>query len=139
MWGAVSSLGTVLAVRDSGGGSSGGSASFAASSDSSGGDRIASIMGSVKSRTLISTDNLIDDSNVVCGASSYYQQHQMKGAASGNGTGLLQKRDLRYDIGTSSQYHPIRQPSVRNRPQQPMPTTDELDRRFAKVLVSIKR
>ncbi|KAL9905430.1 formin-like protein isoform X2 [Glossina fuscipes] len=94
-------------------------------------------MGSVKSRTLISTDNLIDDSNVVCGASSYYQQHQMKGAASGNGTGLLQKRDLRYDIGTSSQYHPIRQPSVRNRPQQPMPTTDELDRRFAKVLASM--
>lgn len=33
----------------------------------------------------------------------------------------------------------IRQPSIRSRNLQPMPNSSELDRRFAKVLVSINR
>lgn len=98
-------------------------------------------MGSVKSRALTSADtNLVDENNVVaCSSSTNYQQqqqhHQIKGYC-GNGSGFLHKNDLRYDIGGNSQYHPVRQPSVRSRSQQPMPTAEELDRRFTKVLVS---
>lgn len=100
-------------------------------------------MGSVKSRSL-TPDGTAEDISAIAAcssSSSYYQsqiinQHEKHDASSnGNGAGL-QKLDLRYDIvGSSPQYHPVRQPSVRSRTQQPMPNVDELDRRFAKVLV----
>ncbi|TMW51563.1 hypothetical protein DOY81_003350 [Sarcophaga bullata] len=103
-------------------------------------------MGSVKSRALTSADaNLVDENNVVActssASSNNYQQHhqhhhQIKNYC-GNGSGFLHKNDLRYDIGANSQYHPVRQPSVRSRSQQPMPTAEELDRRFTKVLASM--
>ncbi|XP_065361400.1 formin-like protein isoform X1 [Calliphora vicina] len=99
-------------------------------------------MGSVKSRAITSADtNLVDENNVVaCSSSSNYQQqhqqHQINRYC-GNGSSFLHKNDLRYDIGGSSQYHPVRQPSVRSRSQQPMPTAEELDRRFTKVLASM--
>lgn len=103
------------------------------------GGRFATIMGAVKSRSISNADVERDEPH-------HYQQQQHSShsmlrnghhhSATGTG-GTLQKQDLRYDIGSSSQYHHVRQPSVRSRSQQPMPTTDELDRRFAKVLVSV--
>ncbi|XP_055372916.1 formin-like protein isoform X2 [Condylostylus longicornis] len=46
-----------------------------------------------------------------------------------------------YSFSTSSSNNSgsnhIRQPSVRNRPTQPMPTHEELDKRFAKILASM--
>lgn len=113
-----------------------------ASAGSTGG-RFATIMGAVKSRSISNADVERDEPH-------HYQHQQQQQqhsshsmlrnghhhSATGTG-GTLQKQDLRYDIGSSSQYHHVRQPSVRSRSQQPMPTTDELDRRFAKVLVSV--
>lgn len=107
------------------------------------GGRFATIMGAVKSRSISNADVERDEPH-------HYQHQQQQQqhsshsmlrnghhhSATGTG-GTLQKQDLRYDIGSSSQYHHVRQPSVRSRSQQPMPTTDELDRRFAKVLVSV--
>lgn len=99
-------------------------------------------MGSVKSRSLNPDGNTEDISAIAaCSSSSYYQsqinQHEKHDFSNGNGAGL-QKLDLRYDIvGSSPQYHPVRQSSVRSRTQQPMPNVEELDRRFAKVLVYI--
>lgn len=99
-------------------------------------------MGSVKSRSLHSDGNLEDISAIAaCSSSSYYQsqinQNEKHDSSNGNGGTGLQKLDLRYDIvGSSPQYHPVRQPSVRSRTQQPMPNVEELDRRFAKVLVN---
>ncbi|XP_037936539.1 formin-like protein isoform X3 [Teleopsis dalmanni] len=89
-------------------------------------------MGAVKSRHLTTADNLVEEGGA--GGSSHF--HTLKNGGS-NTTGFLQKQDLRYDIGTNSQYHHVRQPSVRSRSQQPMPTSEELDRRFAKVLASM--
>lgn len=145
VWEAVSSLNETLNSAGNGGGSSGdvGTSSIAAIRTVGSGDgRLHTTnMGSVKSRAITSADtNLVDENNVVaCSSSSNYNQHQqhhqIKGYC-GNGSGFLHKNDLRYDIGNSSQYHPVRQPSVRSRSQQPMPTAEELDRRFTKVLVS---
>ncbi|EDW40533.1 GL25292 [Drosophila persimilis] len=96
-------------------------------------------MGAVKSRHITTADVDTDDQQHHPHHSSHSMlrngHHNYNGPASGGGT--LQKQDLRYDIGSSSEYHHIRQPSVRSRSQQPMPTTDELDRRFAKVLASM--
>ncbi|XP_060655028.1 formin-like protein isoform X2 [Drosophila nasuta] len=90
-------------------------------------------MGAVKSRTMINDLDRDRDRD------EQQQQHpQLRNGHHGSSIGgTLQKQDLRYDIGSSSQYHHVRQPSVRSRSQQPMPTTDELDRRFAKVLASM--
>ncbi|XP_017843493.2 formin-like protein isoform X4 [Drosophila busckii] len=91
-------------------------------------------MGAVKSRPINNTDVEHDEQQ-------HHQHHQhsmlRNGIHNTTSSGTLQKQDLRYDIGSSSQYHHVRQPSVRSRTQQPMPTTDELDRRFAKVLASM--
>ncbi|SPP76104.1 formin-like protein isoform X2 [Drosophila guanche] len=96
-------------------------------------------MGAVKSRNITTADVEADDQQHHPQHSSHSMlrngHHNHNGPASGGGT--LQKQDLRYDIGSSAEYHHIRQPSVRSRSQQPMPTTDELDRRFAKVLASM--
>lgn len=148
VWEAVSSLNETLNFVDNSGGSSGdvGSSSIAAVRTVGSGDgrhyHHTANMGSVKSRALTSADtNLVDENNVVaCSSSSNYQQqqhhHNQIKSYCGNGSGFLHKNDLRYDIGGSSQYHPVRQPSIRSRSQQPMPTAEELDRRFTKVLVS---
>lgn len=105
-------------------------------------------MGAVKSRPLTTADTLPDEIETGGGgggggggsSSTHYGGSSSGSTAAAsskfNSSGFLQKHDLRYDIGTSSQYHHVRQPSVRSRSQQPMPTTEELDRRFAKVLVS---
>ena len=150
MWEAVSSLNETLNFVDNSGGSSGdvGASSIAAVrtvGSVDGRHYHITNMGSVKSRALTSADaNLVDENNVVActssASSNNYQQHhqhhhQIKNYC-GNGSGFLHKNDLRYDIGGNSQYHPVRQPSVRSRSQQPMPTAEELDRRFTKVLVS---
>ncbi|BFF96604.1 formin-like protein [Drosophila madeirensis] len=96
-------------------------------------------MGAVKSRNITTADVEADDQQHHPQHSSHSMlrngHHNHNGPASGGGT--LQKQDLRYDIGSSAEYHHIRQPSVRSRSQQPMPTADELDRRFAKVLASM--
>ncbi|KAL7731518.1 hypothetical protein ACLKA6_011984 [Drosophila palustris] len=113
----------------------------------SNGGRFATIMGAVKSRSITNADVDRDEHHPHSHFHTPQQQqhpnsHSMlrnghHSASSGGGGGTLQKQDLRYDIGSSSQYHHVRQPSVRSRSQQPMPTTDELDRRFAKVLASM--
>lgn len=122
----------------------------AASVSNGGSGRFATIMGAVKSRSISNADVDRDEHHPF--PHSQQQQppmhqhpnshsHSMlrNGHHSASSTGgTLQKQDLRYDIGSSSQYHHVRQPSVRSRSQQPMPTTDELDRRFAKVLVSFQ-
>ncbi|XP_017128396.1 formin-like protein isoform X3 [Drosophila elegans] len=93
-------------------------------------------MGAVKSRTITSADVDADEQlqHPHPHHPSMRNGHQHNGSIS---SGTLQKQDLRYDIGCSSQYQHVRQPSLRSRSQQPMPTTDELDRRFAKVLASM--
>ncbi|CAD7003852.1 unnamed protein product [Ceratitis capitata] len=149
VWGAVvSSLNAAL-------GSSGGGGAVTSSADSSGGSgvsgpgpgggasvsRLASIMGAVSSRHISTSDVLVEEGGHGTGGghnhdhgNGHYSHKNGITTASG---GFLQKQDLHYDIGSSSQYHHVRQPSVRSRSQQPMPTTDELDRRFAKVLSSL--
>ncbi|XP_064544839.1 formin-like protein isoform X3 [Drosophila montana] len=103
-------------------------------------------MGAVKSRNITNAD--VDREEQLQQQQQHphppLHQHQSTHSMHRNGhhnappgMGTLQKQDLRYDIGSSSQYHHVRQPSVRSRSQQPMPTTDELDRRFAKVLASM--
>ncbi|XP_023173069.2 formin-like protein isoform X1 [Drosophila hydei] len=100
-------------------------------------------MGAVKSRHITNAD--MDREEEQHQRQHQHQQqpplHQHQNTHSmqrnGHPNATLQKQDLRYDIGSSSQYHHVRQPSVRSRSQQPMPTTDELDRRFAKVLASM--
>ncbi|KAH8270599.1 hypothetical protein KR018_012146 [Drosophila ironensis] len=110
-------------------------------------------MGAVKSRNITSADVETEDQHHHHHHHLHQHQHQhqphspphnsqygMRNGLHHNGssvTGTLQKQDLRYDIGCSSQYQHVRQPSLRSRSQQPMPTTDELDRRFAKVLASM--
>lgn len=91
-------------------------------------------MGTVKSRDISSGDNSIDDINVAACSSGLKQDHNQRKGFCGNG-GYLQKNDLCYDIGNNSHYQPVRQPSIRSRSQQPMPTTEELERKFTKVLV----
>lgn len=98
-------------------------------------------MGTVKSRPLAQSDSLSDDG--ISSTTRHY--HNMNGNHSAGGIngncGFLQKHDLRYEISPQSsilstnQYH-VRQSSIRSRSQQPMPDADELDKRFAKVLVS---
>ncbi|XP_067643803.1 formin-like protein isoform X1 [Eurosta solidaginis] len=109
-------------------------------------------MGAVSSRHINTNDVLVEEGG--SGGSGRGGHHGSGGSHDhnhGNGQysithkngittasgGFLQKQDLHYDIGSSSQYHHVRQPSVRSRSQQPMPTADELDRRFAKVLASM--
>ncbi|XP_041631337.1 formin-like protein isoform X5 [Drosophila kikkawai] len=94
-------------------------------------------MGAVKSRTITSADVDADEQQLQ--HPHNHSHHSMRNGHHHNGStsGTLQKQDLRYDIGCSSQYQHVRQPSLRSRSQQPMPTTDELDRRFAKVLASM--
>ncbi|XP_030372187.1 formin-like protein isoform X5 [Scaptodrosophila lebanonensis] len=95
-------------------------------------------MGAVKSRTITNAD--VDETVPPQQQHSSHSMLRNGHHYTANGSsigGTLQKQDLRYDIGSSSQYHHVRQPSVRSRSQQPMPTTDELDRRFAKVLASM--
>ncbi|KPU77973.1 uncharacterized protein Dana_GF24593, isoform E [Drosophila ananassae] len=102
-------------------------------------------MGAVKSRPITSADVDTDADHPHPHSHSQnlhssmlrngHHQHNNGGHSASSGT--LQKQDLRYDIGCSSQYQHVRQPSLRSRSQQPMPTTDELDRRFAKVLASM--
>ncbi|XP_032599410.1 formin-like protein isoform X6 [Drosophila grimshawi] len=107
-------------------------------------------MGAVKSRNISNSDvdrdrdeqqqQSTQHSVIRNGGHHHHNQHpqhhhHLNGALPAVGT--LQKQDLRYDIGSSSQYQHVRQPSVRSRSQLPMPTTDELDRRFAKVLASM--
>ncbi|XP_037718474.1 formin-like protein isoform X4 [Drosophila subpulchrella] len=100
-------------------------------------------MGAVKSRTITSADVDADEQLQHPHPHSHSQSHHhhsMRNGHQHNGSissGTLQKQDLRYDIGCSSQYQHVRQPSLRSRSQQPMPTTVELDRRFAKVLASM--
>lgn len=144
MWGAISSFSSTLSTSlDSvEGGSCGvGPSSIAAIRTGGSGDgRHNSIMGSVRSRPITSDDTTsVDGTNTVtCSSPSSFQQHHSKSKSfCGNGGSYLQKNDLRYDIGAASQYHPVRQPSVRSRNQQPMPSPEELDRKFTKVLVSI--
>lgn len=111
----------------------------AAAAGSTGG-RFATIMGAVKSRSISNVDVERDDLHMQPHPQHNSTHSMMRNGHhhSAAGGGTLQKQDLRYDIGSSTQYHHVRQPSVRSRSQQPMPTTDELDRRFAKVLVSFK-
>jgi len=117
-----------------------------ATASANNGGRFATIMGAVKSRTITNADVDRDEHHPHPHAQHQQQQQQhpnshsmlRNGHYSASTGGTLQKQDLRYDIGSSSQYHHVRQPSVRSRSQQPMPTTDELDRRFAKVLVSFQ-
>lgn len=117
-------------------GANGSGAAAAAAAGSTGG-RFATIMGAVKSRSISNADVERDDMHMQPHNNSSSHSMMRNGHHhSATGGGTLQKQDLRYDIGSSSQYHHVRQPSVRSRSQQPMPTTDELDRRFAKVLVS---
>lgn len=144
VWGAISSFSSTLSTSlDSvEGGSCGvGPSSIAAIRTGGSGDgRHNSIMGSVRSRPITSDDTTsVDGTNTVtCSSPSSFQQHHSKSKSfCGNGGSYLQKNDLRYDIGAASQYHPVRQPSVRSRNQQPMPSPEELDRKFTKVLVSI--
>ncbi|XP_017862168.1 PREDICTED: formin-like protein CG32138 isoform X3 [Drosophila arizonae] len=96
-------------------------------------------MGAVKSRPITSADVDRQEDQRQQLPPLHQHQHQNTNSMQRNGhhSATLQKQDLRYDIGSSSQYHHVRQPSVRSRSQQPMPTTDELDRRFAKVLASM--
>ncbi|XP_069966996.1 formin-like protein isoform X3 [Bactrocera oleae] len=96
-------------------------------------------MGAVSSRHISTNDALVEEGG---GGNNHDQGNGNCSISHKNGIttatgGFLQKQDLHYDIGPSSQYHHVRQPSVRSRSQQPMPTTDELDRRFAKVLASM--
>ncbi|XP_017090055.2 formin-like protein isoform X1 [Drosophila bipectinata] len=91
-------------------------------------------MGAVKSRSITSADV---DADVDPHHPHVHSMLRNNGHSASSGSGTLQKQDLRYDIGCSSQYQHVRQPSLRSRSQQPMPTTDELDRRFAKVLASM--
>lgn len=146
VWGTLSlSLSTALqaaSIEDAGGGGSGGlvdpgGGGVGAGGCGSGSGRFATIMGAVKSRPITSADVDADEQLQHPHHHNHHSMrngHQHNGSTSGGGT--LQKQDLRYDIGCSSQYQHVRQPSLRSRSQQPMPTTDELDRRFAKVLVS---
>nr|XP_036230008.1 formin-like protein isoform X2 [Bactrocera oleae] len=95
-------------------------------------------MGAVSSRHISTNDALVEEGG---GGNNHDQGNGNCSISHKNGIttatgGFLQKQDLHYDIGPSSQYHHVRQPSVRSRSQQPMPTTDELDRRFAKVLLN---
>ncbi|XP_053956331.1 formin-like protein [Anastrepha ludens] len=100
-------------------------------------------MGAVSSRHISTSDVLVEEGGGAGGGHGNSHDHgngncsitHKNGITTATG-GFLQKQDLHYDIGSSSQYHHVRQPSVRSRSQQPMPTTEELDRRFAKVLVS---
>ncbi|XP_075159897.1 formin-like protein isoform X2 [Haematobia irritans] len=87
-------------------------------------------MGSVKSRAISSDDEHINPSS-----SNFPEQNHTKGQ--GNNGSYLQKNDLRYDMGNSSSYHPVRQASVRSRSQLPIPSHEELDRKFTKVLASM--
>lgn len=137
VWGAISSLSTTLISVDNQNPESGRigvGTSFAAvrTVGSCGGSN----MGTVKSRAITSDDTNSNDEGNANGPSNFQQHHQIKGYC-GNGGGYLQKNDLRYDIGNNSHYHPLRQPSVRSRSCQPMPPSEELDRKFTKVLVSI--
>ncbi|XP_054735525.1 formin-like protein [Anastrepha obliqua] len=101
-------------------------------------------MGAVSSRHISTSDVLVEEGGGAGGGHGNSHDHgngncsitHKNGITTATG-GFLQKQDLHYDIGSSSQYHHVRQPSVRSRSQQPMPTTEELDRRFAKVLVSV--
>lgn len=147
VWGTLSlSLSTALQAAsiedargdpDPGGGGPGGGGG-------GGSGRFATIMGAVKSRSITSAD--VDADADHPHPHSHHQNlhsmlrngHQPNNGGHSSGSGTLQKQDLRYDIGCSSQYQHVRQPSLRSRSQQPMPTTDELDRRFAKVLVSLE-
>ncbi|KAH8379735.1 hypothetical protein KR009_006871 [Drosophila setifemur] len=98
-------------------------------------------MGAVKSRTITSAEVDADDHAHPHQHPSQHHHSMLRNghqhSNGGSGGGTLQKQDLRYDIGCSSQYQHVRQPSLRSRNQMPMPTTDELDRRFAKVLASM--
>ncbi|XP_013116717.1 formin-like protein isoform X1 [Stomoxys calcitrans] len=89
-------------------------------------------MGTVKSRAITSED---EPNTIACTTPNFHEHHQSKGYGS-NGS-FLQKNDLHYDMGNSSNYHPVRQPSVRSRSLHPMPTSEELDRKFTKVLASM--
>lgn len=80
-------------------------------------------MGTVKSRPLPQSDSLSDEN------------------VSGEGSSTLTTKPInrqgpRHEIFPQNLYH-TRQPSIRSRHHQPpMPDLDELDSRFAKVLVS---
>ncbi|XP_073838427.1 formin-like protein isoform X1 [Musca autumnalis] len=93
-------------------------------------------MGTVKSRDISSADNSIDDTNIAACSSNLKLDHNQRKGFCGNG-GYLQKNDLCYDIGNNSHYQPVRQPSIRSRSQHPMPTAEELERKFTKVLASM--